>query len=106
VSVLLRQPRGFEGFAPRVEPHHPHDLAVADRPYPGVGMSRHLDTAGPPTNVVPRYRNDLLTYINEFLAAGLDVLKRFTPLSIKTPETIVATIDRVAYEFSKLGVGD
>ena len=67
MSVLLRQPRGFEGFVACREPHHPNNLPVADRPDPGVAWPLDIYSTGPAPSSARHDGDDLITGVDQLL---------------------------------------
>jgi hypothetical protein len=59
LSVLLRQPQGFEGFGTRQKPHHPGDFAPAERP-DECERPLDLNSTGSPTRASGYDRDHVL----------------------------------------------
>ena len=93
MSVLLRQPGGFEAFRTRQKPHHPGDLAPAERPDECEGPL-DLNSTGSSTRVSGYDRDHLLvSRVDQVLEVVLDVRPRFVPVPKETPKPIVAAVD-------------
>src|SRR5207247_1712638 len=90
VSVLLRQPDGFEGVLPRLVHDHPLDCSVADCPHKGA-TSSHLDPVTPLHVLGPGHYYEI-TGFDEFVGLqpsgfpGLEEFLRGSPNLIKSED--------------------
>jgi hypothetical protein len=87
VSVLLRQPNGFEGIASVGIEGRLCDLAVAHGPY---GCTHHADLDSHPSSssVVADQDDNVVTRINHLLYIGAIALPRVEPVKPRSPETV------------------
>src|SRR4051794_40394404 len=96
--VLLRQPRGFEGFGPVGEVLHPHDRPILEGGDLVVQLLVDLDPAFLASSAVAKPGRHAVTGIDELLRGQPEVVERFVeplpeaPDLIRTPRGVGALL--------------
>jgi hypothetical protein len=101
VSVLLRQPHGFEGFSAVEELPEPYRLSVADSP--DMGHRRlYLGVAFPPSPPKTQKDDDLVAPIEAFFDVDREVFKQLGGVLPVPPHRLAPAINRSVRDLGRI----